>query len=81
MKHPQAFFNNIAVFYGDVKVIASRTSKRTLLVPETTAYSWWNCQMSSTSANCCQLIPQRGKQQQQQRTLLTTILLSTFLIC
>ena len=27
-------------------------------VPETTAYSWWNCQMSSTSANCCQLIPQ-----------------------
>ena len=29
-----------------------------LLVPETTAYSWWNCQMSSTSANCCQLIPQ-----------------------
>ena len=25
-------------------------------VPETTAYSWWNCQMSTTSANC-QLIP------------------------
>ena len=24
----------------------------------TTAYSWWNCQMSSTSANCCQFIPQ-----------------------
>ena len=28
------------------------------VVPETTAYLWWNCQMSSTSANCCQLIPQ-----------------------
>ena len=28
-----------------------------LLVLETTAYSWWNCQMSTTSANCCQLIP------------------------
>ena len=27
-------------------------------VSETTAYSWWNCQMSSASANCCQLIPQ-----------------------
>ena len=27
-------------------------------VPETSAYSWWNCQMSPTSANCCQLIPQ-----------------------
>ena len=27
-------------------------------VPETTAYSWWHYQMSSTSANCCQLIPQ-----------------------
>ena len=26
-------------------------------VPETTAYSWWNCQMSTTSANCSQLIP------------------------
>ena len=24
----------------------------------TTAYSLWNCQMSSASANCCQLIPQ-----------------------
>ena len=37
-------------------VIGSRDNR--LLVPETTAYSWWNCQMSSTSANCCQLIPQ-----------------------
>ena len=27
------------------------------MVPETTAYSWWNCQISSASANCCQLIP------------------------
>ena len=24
----------------------------------TTVYSWWNCQMLSTSAICCQLIPQ-----------------------
>ena len=29
-----------------------------MILSETTAYSWWNCQMSSTSANCCQLIPQ-----------------------
>ena len=28
------------------------------MVPGTTAYSCWNCQMLSTSANCCQLIPQ-----------------------
>ena len=28
-----------------------------IVVPETTAYSRWNCQMSTTSANCCQFIP------------------------
>ena len=39
--------------------LSKRCSRdNSLLVPETTAYSWWNCQMSSTSANCCQLIPQ-----------------------
>ena len=40
----------------DNSLLGSRDNS--LLVPETTANSWWNCQMSPTSANCCQLIPQ-----------------------
>ena len=37
--------------------ISLRFQRQQPTVPETTAYSWWNRQMSTTSANCCQLIP------------------------